>query len=77
MNRFIPKPVSGFLDFARLLWKEATTGPNALNEARRREREAIVRWLRQIAPATFDASASSWLHKAANMIAGGAHYRSS
>lgn len=65
-----------FLDYARLLWTEATTGPNALNEARRREREQIVRWLREGAGRPASAvHARSEIERAANMIAGGAHYR--
>lgn len=74
--------MSGFLDYARLLWHVATTGPNALNEARRREREQIVRWLQAQAEMPWpwpqggvDVGASVALKAASHMIAGGAHYR--
>lgn len=64
-----------FLRFAALLWTEATAGAEAVNAARRGEREAIVRWLRTDARPPGDVHARAALERAANMIAGGAHYR--
>ncbi|HMG21749.1 MAG TPA: hypothetical protein VK607_10545 [Kofleriaceae bacterium] len=71
---FIPRRAGKFLEYARLLWTEATTGPNALNEARRREREAVVRYLRR-ASARWGPPEAAALDIEANRIAGGAHYR--
>lgn len=65
----------GFLRYAQLLLTEARFGPNALNEVRRREREDIVRFLREEAPFAGDKSACAALLAASNKVAGGAHYK--
>jgi hypothetical protein len=71
----------GFLRYAQLLFTEARFGPNALNEARRQERELIVRWLRERAylghspdQYTEDVTRQAII-TASNLIEGGTHYR--